>query len=196
MKNICVFGASSSRIDQKYIDCAAELGRLLAENGFGLVFGGGRVGLMGAVAQSVHMNGGHITGVIPEKLNQPGIAYESCDELIVTATMHERKAAMERRSDGFVVLPGGYGTLEELLEVLTLIQLGYLSAPVVLLNLDGYYDALMEQLKVCVDARFTHPAYLGVFCSAATASEAVKKLLSYKPPDLPDKMEDALKRHE
>jgi uncharacterized protein (TIGR00730 family) len=194
MKNICVFGASSSRIDQKYIDCAAELGRLLAENGFGLVFGGGRVGLMGAVAQSAHAHGGHITGVIPEKLNQPGIAYENCDELIVTATMHERKAVMESRSGGFVVLPGGYGTLEELFEVLTLIQLGYLSAPVVLLNLDGYYDALMEQLKVCVDARFTHPAYLGVFCSASTANEAVKLLLSYKPPDLPDKMEDALRK--
>lgn len=194
MRNICVFGASSSRIDQKYIDCAADLGRLLAENGFGLVFGGGRVGLMGAVAKSVHAHGGHITGVIPEKLNQPGIAYEECDELIVTSTMHERKAAMEGMSSGFVVLPGGYGTLEELLEVLTLLQLGYFSAPVVLLNVDGYYDSLVSQLRACVDARFTHPAYLNLFRCAATAKEAMAYLLNYAPPDLPNKMEDALKQ--
>lgn len=194
MENICVFGASSSRIDQKYIDCAAELGRLLAENGFGLVFGGGRVGLMGAVAQSVRAHGGRVTGVIPERLNRPGIAYECCDEMIVTATMHERKAKMEALSSGFVVLPGGFGTLEELFEVLTLIQLSYLSAPVVILNVDGYYDALISQLAACVDARFTHEAYLAIFRSTPTAAEAVKYLMNYKPPDLPDKMEDAVKR--
>lgn len=194
MKNICVFGASSNRIDQKYKDCAAEFGRLLAENGFGLVFGGGCLGLMGAVAKSVRAHGGRITGVIPEKLNTPGIAYDECSELIVTATMHERKATMERLSSGFVVLPGGYGTLEEALEVLTLMQLGYFDAPVVFLNVDGYYDPLIKQLETCVEARFTNQAYLQLFRCAATAQEAMAYLLNYTPPDLPNKMEDALRQ--
>ncbi len=194
MKNICVFGASSSRIDQKYKDCAAELGRLLAENGFGLVFGGGCLGLMGAVARGVHAHGGCVTGVIPEKLNRPGIAYDECNELIVTSTMHERKATMERLSSGFVVLPGGYGTLEEALEVLTLMQLGYFSAPVVFLNVDGYYDPLVRQLEACVETRFTNKAYLQLFRCAATAQEAMAYLLDYTPPDLPNKMEDALRQ--
>lgn len=196
MENICVFGASSSRIDQAYIDCASDVGRLLAQNGLGLVFGGGRTGLMGAAARAVSAHGGRVTGVIPEKLNRPGIAYENCDELIVTATMHERKAKMEGLSDGFIVLPGGYGTLEELFEVLTLNQLSYLCAPVVILNVNGYYDAIVKQLFSCVDEGFTHPACLSLFQSAATAEEAVAYILSYKPPDLPDKMEDALRSNE
>lgn len=194
MKNICVFGASSNRIDQKYKDCAVELGSLLAQNGLGLVFGGGRLGLMGAVAKSVRAAGGHIIGVIPEKLNQPGIAYEACDELLVTATMHERKATMERLSSGFVVLPGGFGTLEEALEVITLAQLSYLSAPIVFLNVDGYYDPLVKQLALCVDEKFTNPAYMRLFRCAASAKEAIEQILNHTPPDLPDKMEDALKQ--
>ena len=141
MQNVCIFAASSPKLARHYIDAAFALGAALAENGIGLVFGGGRTGLMGACARGVQAKGGRITGVIPKKLNVPGIAFEHCDELIVTEDMHTRKATMERLSGAYIALPGGIGTLEELLEVLTLNQLGYLSAPVVIFNQNGYYDA-------------------------------------------------------
>ena len=148
MAGICIFAASSPNIDDKYIAAAESFGRCLAEHGFDLIFGGGRTGLMGACARGVKAAGGKAIGVIPKKLNQPGIAFEHCDELIVTADMHERKATMERLSSAYIALPGGVGTLEELMEVLTLNQLGYIEAPVVVFDQDGFYDSLLKQLDV------------------------------------------------
>ncbi|MEG1548327.1 MAG: TIGR00730 family Rossman fold protein [Clostridia bacterium] len=194
MRSVCVFGASSSGVDAVYEAAAYELGALLAERGIAVVFGGGRTGLMGAVARGVHDAGGHITGVIPEKLNVPGIPFEYCDKLIVTATMHERKAKMEQLSHGYIAMPGGLGTLEELLEVLTLNQLGYISAPVVILSIRGCYDALMAQLDACVAAGFTHEAYKGLYRCAQSAREAVELLVDFKPQELPNKIKEALKQ--
>ena len=134
MRYACIFGASCPNVAKGYLDAAFAAGALLAERGLGMVFGGGNTGLMGAAARGVKSAGGRLIGVIPEKLNQPGIAYPHCDQLIVTPDMHTRKAKMEALSFGFLALPGGFGTLEELLEVITLNQLGYLQAPVVLLN--------------------------------------------------------------
>ena len=154
---------------------------------------GGRTGLMGACARGVQAKGGRITGVIPKKLNVPGIAFEHCDELIVTEDMHTRKATMERLSGAYIALPGGIGTLEELLEVLTLNQLGYLSAPVVIFNQNGYYDALIGQLRACVEQEFADASCLRLFAVADTPEEAVRALQAFELPELPNKIKDAIK---
>lgn len=196
MANICIFAASSPNIDNKYIKAAEQFGRCLAEHGYGLVFGGGRTGLMGACARGVKAAGGKITGVIPEKLNQPGIPFEYCDELIVTKDMHERKATMEKLSSGFVTLPGGVGTLEELLETLTLNQLGYIDAPVVIFDQDGFYAGLFKQFEMLVDQGFMRGECLSLFARAHTPEETVDKLINFKRAKLPDKIKEAVKGHE
>ena len=143
-KAICVYCSSSNRIHADYFEAASRAGRLLAERGHTLVYGGGRVGLMGAVARAVHERGGRVVGAIPEALRQvEGVAYELADELVITATMQERKAILFTRADAFLVLPGGFGTLEELLEVLTLRVLGYHHKPIALVNTAGFYDPLL-----------------------------------------------------
>ena len=195
-KNVCIFGSAFSSIDPAYLEAAYRVGALLAERDIGMVFGGGNTGVMGAAARGIHENGGRLIGVIPEKLNQPGIAYPHCDELIVTADMHSRKATMEKLSQGFIALPGGFGTVEELLEVLTLNQLGYLESPVVILNTRGYYDRLIDQLKYCVSEGFTSPACLSIFAVADTPEQAVGMIAQMKPAELPDKMKDALRSAE
>jgi len=192
MKNVCIFGASCSNIDEAYLRGAYRVGELLAKNGFGLVFGGGDMGLMGQAARGARAGGGRITGVIPEKLHRPGVAFAGCDELIVTPDMHTRKAEMERLSSGFIALPGGFGTIEELMEVLTLNQLGYLSSPVIILNINGYFDYLIGQLSVCIAQGFTSPACAEIYAVASTPEEALTLLLDHRAPVLPDKIKDAL----
>lgn len=192
-RNICVYGASSNRIDKKYFEAAFEVGRLIAEKGFGLVFGAGDSGLMGAAARGAASQRGRIIGVIPEKLNKKGIYFEGCTERIETATMHERKALMERLSCGFIALAGGLGTIEELMEVLTLKQLSYIDPAIVLLNTDGYYDALLAQLERSMEEGFTHPEYRSLYFAANTPEEAVEYCASYKGSELPDKLVYALR---
>ena len=196
LKRLCVFAASSNKVDQKYLDLAYELGRLMAENGIGLVFGAGDVGLMGACVRGVKDHGGHAIGVIPEKLNLPGIAYQNCDELIVTPTMHERKSTMESLSDGFVALPGGFGTLEELLETITLKQLGYHDLPIVIMDQDGFYRNLLAQFETCIGERFTDAAWRTLYYGATTAQDAIDYFVAYEPETMPDKIKDALKKYE
>ena len=193
MQNVCIFAASSPKLAQQYCDAAYALGEALAKNGIGLVFGGGRTGLMGACARGVYAKGGRITGVIPEKLNVPGIAFEHCNELIVTADMHARKATMERLSDAYIALPGGIGTLEELLEVLTLNQLGYLRAPVVIFNQNGYYDALIRQLHTCVEQEFADQSCLSLYAVADSPEGAVHALTTFQLKELPNKIKDAIR---
>ncbi|MDO5111853.1 MAG: TIGR00730 family Rossman fold protein [Clostridia bacterium] len=194
MKNICIFGASRHCIAEKYFESAHRMGVLLGENGMDMVFGGGDHGLMGAAARGVREAGGRIVGVIPEKLNQPGIAFSECDELIVTPTMHTRKAAMEDMSDGFIGLPGGFGTVEEIMEVITLKQLGYLDAPIVLLNQDGFFGPLLAQFTLCMEESFADRAYSHMYAAVATPEEAMAYLLAYTPAALPDKIKDVLQR--
>ena len=135
MDNICVFASSSSSVAGVYKTAARQLGEDIARKGWGIVFGAGTQGLMGELARQARKNNGCLTGVIPDSLNSPGIVYEECDELIATHTMRERKAIMEQRSFAFIALPGGFGTLEEILEIITLKQLGYHNKPVVLMNI-------------------------------------------------------------
>lgn len=180
-KHVCVFSASSDEVAAVHTEHAAELGGLLAANGWGLVFGGGTRGLMGAVARGVHDRGGHVIGIIPDKLNRPGVTYETCDELIVTDTLRERKFEMDRRADAFVALPGGFGTLEELLEAITLKQLHYHSRPVVMLNTDGFYDGLVSFMDSQIQRGFVKPSHRDLFWVADSPTEAVEYLKSYEP---------------
>ena len=143
-KLLCVYCSSSDRLAPKYYTAAEELGRAIVARGWGLVYGGGKTGLMGAVARGVKENGGRVVGVIPEFMKSRELAYEDADEMITVVTMRERKLLMEARADAFVTLPGGYGTLEEIMEILTLRQLDIVKKPCVFLNQDGFYDDLVK----------------------------------------------------
>lgn len=191
-KHVCVFGASNSAIPKEHIDFAEKLGAALADNGCALVFGAGTTGLMGAAARGAHSKGGEIIGVIPKKLNVPGIYFEHCTERIETATMHERKALMEDRSDAFIALGGGFGTLEELMEVITLKQLGYIDKAIIIVNIDGFYDNLLAQFERYVKDGFTHELFLQLFTVATSVDEVIAALNCTEERIMPDKMQEAL----
>lgn len=153
MKRICVFCGSSSGNRKIYTDYAEELGKILAGNSIELVYGGGAVGLMGTLSRSVMNNGGKVTGIIPEKLND-SVPHDSITELKVVSHMHDRKYLMHELSDGFICLPGGIGSMEEMFEAFTWFQLGYHTKPVCVLNVDGYYTHIIDQLKLMVHEGF------------------------------------------
>ena len=144
---LCLFGAASDAVPKVYITKTEALGEAMARRGHSLLFGGGATGMMGAAARGVHRGGGHITGVAPRFFDQPGVLTELCDELILTETMDERKTIMESRADGFIIAPGGIGTLDEFFEVLTLRSLGQLEKPIALYSIEGYYDELLAFLE-------------------------------------------------
>ena len=145
--NVCVFCSSSAGIDPVYFEAAAELGALLAARRHTLVYGGASIGLMGTIARAVHARGGHVIGVIPESLVAREITYREADEVVVTTSLRDRKRLMEERSDAFIALPGGFGTLEETIELLTLRQLGLHAKPIVIVNVAGFYDPLVELFR-------------------------------------------------
>lgn len=145
--NICVYGAASKDIGEKFTKDGHELGYKLAKRGHKLIFGGGDTGMMGAVARGAHDGGGHITSIAPSFFDVDGILYRHCDNYIYTETMRQRKQKMEDMSDGFIVSAGGIGTFEEFFEILTLKQLGRLDKPIAILNTDGYYDSMLEMLR-------------------------------------------------
>lgn len=178
--NVCLFASSSAHLEDHYYRSAYALGVALAEADCNMVFGGGTEGLMGAAARGIHARNKRVIGVIPEKLNQVGVVYELCDELHVTKTMHERKALMESLSDGFIALPGGYGTLEELMEVLTLKQLAYLDQPIVIYNENGFYDALLLQLHQMEQNAFVREEHKRLYALATTPKDAVACVLSHR----------------
>ena len=157
IKNVCVYCGSGPGTDPVFVESAIALGKSLAENGVGLVYGGGSIGLMGAVATSVLEHGGHVTGIIPEFLTKRENALTGAQELIVTHDMHERKRLMFERSDAFVALPGGIGTLEELVEQLTWQQLGRHSKPILLANIGNFWDPLLELLEHMRATAFIRP---------------------------------------
>lgn len=179
MPSICVYCSSSDAIAETYPPVAAALGRKIAHRNHRLIYGGGAVGLMGVMAEAAHEAGGTVTGVIPSKLqNREGIAYDA-DELIVTDTMRERKRIMYQKADAFAVLPGGYGTLEEFMEVLTLKQLGYHDHPIVLLNVDDFFDTLLsffEELRTGRFARADVTDLVSIVSSAEGAVDHIERL--------------------
>jgi uncharacterized protein (TIGR00730 family) len=178
-KVICVFSSSSNTIDQSYFDTAAELGREIALRGDLLLFGGGLTGLMGACARAVHSAGGSVIGIIPEALNEKGIVYEKCDELVVTPDMRGRKAQMDARSDAFIALPGGFGTIEEMMEIITLKQLRYHNKPIVILNINGYFDHLIEQLNTSIRLSFAKSGCLDLFIVTDNVTRALDYISDY-----------------
>ncbi|KAK6802508.1 hypothetical protein RDI58_000288 [Solanum bulbocastanum] len=180
-KRICVFCGSSSGKKPTYQEAATELGKQLVEKGIDLVYGGGSVGLMGLVSQAVHDGGRHVLGVIPRTLMPREITGETIGEVRAVSGMHQRKAEMARQADAFIALPGGYGTLEELLEVITWAQLGIHRKPVGLLNVEGYYNSLLSFLDKAVDEGFISPIARKIIVSAQTAQQLVKQLEEHTP---------------
>ncbi|MCL6591067.1 MAG: TIGR00730 family Rossman fold protein [Firmicutes bacterium] len=180
-QTICVYSSSSCAIDRKYFKLAAELGQAIARRGDCLLFGGGMVGLMGAVAESVQQHGGSVIGVIPKALNLKGIVFEHCDELIITEGLRERKATMDARSDAFIALPGGYGTLEECLEIITLKQLRYHNKPIVILNQDHFYQPLLDQFELFIEERFAKNQCRNLYAVVTSVPEAMEYLDRYQP---------------
>ena len=173
---ICVFAASSNRIDQCFIDDAYQLGKLMAEHGWDGCNGAGGMGLMRAVSDGTLDAGGHVTGVIPKFMVDNGWGYDRLPEVIITADMHERKEMLNNMSDAVVALPGGGGTLEELLEVITWRQLAIITKPIVLLNTDGFFDPLVAMLERCVERDFMKPTHACLWTVAATPLEAVEAI--------------------
>jgi uncharacterized protein (TIGR00730 family) len=178
--SVCVFCSSSEMVSAAERAIAAELGTRLATRGWRLVYGGGNVGLMGEVARAALGAGGHVLGVIPHRLATREIALDEVTELVRTETMRERKGIMDAESDAFIVLPGGIGTLEEVVEIITLKQLGYHGRPIVLLDVDGYWAPLREQLDRMVAHRFATPELLTLFDTVTTVSEALD-LVAFEP---------------
>ncbi len=182
IKTVCVYCSSSGAVPKPFFAAAEGLGELLARRGLALVYGGAHVGLMGALARSVHRHGGRVIGVIPRFMHEREIAYEAADEVMITETMHERKHAMEKRADAFVALPGGFGTLEETLEVLTLRQLDRHRKPIVFLNTAGFYDPLLALFERIYADQFAKSEYRQFYHVAATPADALDYLTAYVPP--------------
>ncbi|KAI8003812.1 Cytokinin riboside 5'-monophosphate phosphoribohydrolase LOG1 [Camellia lanceoleosa] len=180
-KRVCVFCGSSPGNKPSYQLAAIQLGNELVERNIDLVYGGGSVGLMGLVSQAVYDGGRHVLGVIPKTLMPREITGETVGEVRPVSGMHQRKAEMARQADAFIALPGGYGTLEELLEVITWAQLGIHDKPVGLLNVDGYYNSLLSFIDKAVDEGFVTPSARHIIISAQTAHELISKLEEYVP---------------
>lgn len=181
MKRVCVFAGSSVGARPAYRHAAEELGRAVAGRGMEVVFGGGRVGLMGALADAALGAGGQVIGVIPAALEAKELGHTGLTELRVVKSMHERKATMADLSDGFIALPGGWGTLDELFEILTWGQLGLHAKPCGLLNADGYFDRLLSFMQHLVDERFVRPENVAML-SVATTPDALLDLMEACTP--------------
>lgn len=177
--NICVYGASSKSIDAQFTGAGHALGYLLAQHGYGLVFGGGDNGMMGAVARGAHDGGGRIIGIAPRFFNVDGVLYPHCDELIYTETMRERKQKMEDLSGAFIVSPGGIGTFEEFFEILTLKQLGRTKKPLVILNTAGYYDDMLNMMRHTVESNFMSAQTFDLIAVVNTPEQAIDYIEHY-----------------
>lgn len=185
MRQICVFCGSSFGRDPAYLEAAAATGQELVWSGWGLVYGGGRVGLMGVVADAVMAAGGEVIGVIPEKLATVELLHTGVRQMRVVASMHDRKALMANLSDAFIALPGGYGTLEELFEVITWAQLGMHSKPIGILNTNGYFDALLEFVDRSIKDGFVRPAHRHLFVVSSDPHELLARIATHHMPELP-----------
>lgn len=181
IQSICLFCGSSKGTRGAYEQAACELGRTLAQRDIALVYGGGNVGLMGIAADAALAAGGRVIGVIPGFLREKELAHQGLSELHVTQTMHERKALMEDLSGGFVALPGGFGTYDELFEMLTWGQLSVHSKPIGLLNVDGFFDPLLAMIRHGVAEGFVAEGNLQLFVVAATIDELLAKMNAYRP---------------
>lgn len=175
--SVCVYCGSRPGLNPLFADAARAVGRWIGEHGGQLVYGGGRSGLMGVVAEATRLAGGRVVGVIPQALVDKEQANHACDELHIVANMHERKAMMAERSDAFVALPGGIGTFEELFEVWTWRQLGYHDKPIGLINVDTYYDSLLQFLQTCVSQGLMSEWQMGLIASGTDVPALLEHLV-------------------
>ena len=181
MKRLAVYCGSASPEDPRYIQLAYDVGAGLAERGIGVVYGGGRLGLMGATARGALDAGGEVIGVIPEALANSEVANHDCTELYTVSGMHERKQRFTDLSDGFVTIPGGVGTMDELWEAMSWAQLGYHSDPVGLLNAFGFYDDLIAFNRKMAEVGFVREAHQNILIAADTLDELLEKMAAYEP---------------
>ena len=185
LRSLCVFCGSSVGSKPAYIGSAIALGKVLAEQNIRLVFGGGRVGLMGALADAALQAGGEVTGVIPEHLVAREVAHQGLSDLRIVRSMHERKALMAELSDGFVALPGGLGTLEEFFEVWTWGQLGLHQKPYALLNVNGFYDPLVQFIDSLVELKFVKPEHRRMLIVESDVAMLPVRLSGHHTPEVP-----------
>jgi uncharacterized protein (TIGR00730 family) len=181
MKRVAVYCGSATPADPAYIEGARAVGRGLAEREIGVVYGGGRLGLMGALADAALEAGGEVIGVIPQALQSAEVTHRGCTEVHVVAGMHERKAMFTMLSDGFMTIPGGVGTMDELWEAVSWAQLGYHSKPVGLLNTKGFYDHLIAFNRHMATTGFVRPQHQGILIVAEVLDELLSKMASYTP---------------
>jgi len=185
--NICVYCSSSNAVADIYFDAARELGYLIGNNGHSLVYGGANVGLMEQVAKAVKDCKGKITGIIPQKIHDKNLSSDHPDELIITPTMDERKALMRDMSDAFIALPGGFGTLEEILEVITLKQLDYHRKSIVFINVNGFFSDLFSQFEKSYSENFAKENYRKLFALVDTPEEAIHYIHEYQYEEMGSK---------
>ncbi|MGH8014235.1 MAG: TIGR00730 family Rossman fold protein [Candidatus Binataceae bacterium] len=182
MKRICVFSGSNSGVQPAYASAARAFGQALTTRGLGLVYGGAKVGLMGEIARAVSARGGEVIGVIPRSLMRKEVAYEELADLRVVESMHERKAVMADLADGFVAMPGGLGTLEELFEVVTWAQLGLHRKPCGIFNVNGYYDRLLAFLDHAVDQKFLKDVHRAMLMVEQSPERLLQRFETYVSP--------------
>jgi len=194
VSSVCVFCGSNTGTRPAYADAARKIGRALAARGMTLVYGGGSVGLMQIVAQSALDAGGRVIGVITQQLVVREVGHAGLDALHVVATMHERKALMAKLSDAFVALPGGYGTFDELCEMATWDQLGIHVKPLVVVNVEGYFDGFLAQLDRAVADRLLKPEHRALLACAPTVDAALEAVAAWQPPPVPRWLRDAAPR--
>ncbi|MDB5713449.1 MAG: family Rossman fold protein [Sphingomonadales bacterium] len=192
MKRIAVYCGSATPADPVYVDVARAVGRGLAERGIGVVYGGGRLGLMGAVADSALEAGGEVIGVIPRALVDAEVAHRGCTELRVVENMHERKALFTDLSDGFITLPGGVGTMDELWEAISWAQLGYHEKPVGLLNVAGFYDGLIAFNEHMIATGFIRPQHSKILIIGSELDALLTRMIAYQPHETIFRMTAAL----
>lgn len=189
--SICVFAGSADRLDQSYLDGAAKLGRHLAQSQIRIIYGGGKTGLMGALADSALAEGGTVIGVVPRSLFQPQLIHDHLTELKIVDSMHQRKALMTQMADAFIALPGGFGTLDELFETLTWIQIGIHRKPLGLLNINSYFLPLLAMVNHAQQEGFIYTNHRDLFAIEDDPQRLLKRLQNHR---LPDHLEDWVNR--
>lgn len=184
IKRVCVFASSCNYLEKLYYEAAAEFGELLGKSGYDMVYGGSSLGLMWACAEKVKQNGAQLIGVMPERLHNMGVYTDECVELFITPCMRSRKAKMDELSDAVVALAGGFGTLEELSEMIVQKQLGYNNKPIVILNTNGFYDKLIEFFDEIISQKFARDTAKKLYFVANTPGEAIEYIKNYQPENL------------
>lgn len=192
--NICIYGAASSKIDKDFISAGETLGEKMAESGIGLIFGAGANGMMGAVARGQRRKGGKIIGVVPSFFNVDGVLFDGCDELVRTETMRERKKLLGEKADGYIVTPGGIGTLDEFFEILTLKQLARIDKPIVILNLKGFYNPMIDMIESFIAGKTIARRVTKLYFLTEDIDAAVDYIKNYQAKGInPEEYKDVLK---